>query len=48
MWGSARPNWRDVVHYDDLSQQNDPAQDEMLLTEAFAGHVRIPPSAVSG
>ena len=39
-------NWRDVVHFDDLSQQNDPAQDEMLLTEAFLGHVQIRPSAV--
>ena len=38
--------WREVVHFDDLSQQNDPAREKILLSEAVLGNVQIRSSAV--
>ena len=37
--------WREVVHVDDLSLQNDPAREKILLGEAVLGKVQIGSSA---
>ena len=42
----ALQSWRDVVHFDDLSQSNDPAGGGILHIEAVLGNIQIHSSPV--